>query len=308
MAGREWIFGDRHRISFVYNDIMPVVGGNWMARTCRWMKDKEVYEDSIIELVIGGQAEDQFLVPFSRGAKVTDRRRNLVYFVPGGDDILDELVVRFRELYGLPKRPSGSGTPWAGLALTIAGIAGLRSLRLRARARLPRARPGDHTMRPGFTLIEVIVVIGIIGLLIVLLTPAVQNAREAARRGQCANNLRQLGLALSQYTDVYQQFPPGRPPSGRSAFVAILPYLDSRPTYAAFNFSFPAATLQNLTAELSRPGTFVCPSDVGTEHVLPGGPGSRSPAPDPPNGSWPMAATSYGLMYGTLWYAWGART
>lgn len=89
--------------------------------------------------------------------------------------------------------------------------------------------------------------------------------------------------------------------------MAILPYLDSRPTYAAFNFSFPAATLQNLTAELSRPGTFVCPSDVGTEHVLPGGPGSRSPAPDPPNGSWPMAATSYGLMYGTLWYAWGAQ-
>jgi prepilin-type N-terminal cleavage/methylation domain-containing protein/prepilin-type processing-associated H-X9-DG protein len=161
--------------------------------------------------------------------------------------------------------------------------------------------------RRGMTLIELLVVIVIIGVLIALLIPAVQAARRAAARSSCTNNLRQVGLGISQYADVYAQLPPGRPMDYRSAYVAILPFLEAQPGYQAYNFSVAPATVDNLTAELSRPNVFVCPSDSGTTPILPGGPNSRSPAPDPADGYWPMATTSYGLMFGSLYYPWDSR-
>src|SRR5688500_19565009 len=93
----------------------------------------------------------------------------------------------------------------------------------------------------GFTLIELLVVIAIIAILIALLLPAVQQAREAARRTQCKNNLKQLGLALHNYHDTYNVFPPRQTGSGHintgrqrmaiSGFVSLSPFFEQKPLY-----------------------------------------------------------------------------
>jgi prepilin-type N-terminal cleavage/methylation domain-containing protein/prepilin-type processing-associated H-X9-DG protein len=125
--------------------------------------------------------------------------------------------------------------------------------------------------RRGFTLIELLVVIAIIGVLIALLLPAVQAAREAARRSQCSNNLKQMGLALHNYHDAVGAFPPGyvstKGPDGDNAGTGwgwaamILPQLEQRNIFDAINFSLAIEAPANMTARLSRVGTFVCPTD-----------------------------------------------
>src|SRR5271157_319813 len=103
--------------------------------------------------------------------------------------------------------------------------------------------------RRGFTLIELLVVIAIIAVLISLLLPAVQSAREAARRAQCTNNLKQIGLAMHNYHTANNTFPPGTAASyntqnpgciawmGWSAQALMLNYLEQAPLYNAANFS-----------------------------------------------------------------------
>lgn len=96
--------------------------------------------------------------------------------------------------------------------------------------------------RRGFTLIELLVVIAIIAVLIALLLPAVQQAREAARRTQCKNNLKQIGLAMHNYHDTYNGFPNGNIPTlvggwGMSWYMRILPFVDQAPVYNKLTFN-----------------------------------------------------------------------
>jgi prepilin-type N-terminal cleavage/methylation domain-containing protein len=100
----------------------------------------------------------------------------------------------------------------------------------------------SNRLRRGFTLIELLVVIAIIAILIALLLPAVQQAREAARRTECRNKLKQIGLALHNYHDSMNCFPPGGFSNGRrfGYHVAILPYIDQAPLYNKVDFGLNA--------------------------------------------------------------------
>jgi prepilin-type N-terminal cleavage/methylation domain-containing protein/prepilin-type processing-associated H-X9-DG protein len=159
---------------------------------------------------------------------------------------------------------------------------------------LHRPHPMSRTQR-GFTLIELLVVIAIIAVLISLLLPAVQSAREAARRAQCTNNLKQLGLALANYESGNGSFPmaffwqwcgsdkgcgngggPG-PPAYGNAFgpmVALLTFYEQGPLYNAYNTSVEAFGSQNATVDGTGVSTLWCPSDgsiAGFRYITVGG-------------------------------------
>lgn len=121
----------------------------------------------------------------------------------------------------------------------------------------------------GFTLIELLVVIAVIGVLVALLLPAVQQAREAARRTQCKNNLKQMGIALHGYHDSHRTLPPGYlyriGPEGNGAGFGwgamLLPHFDQAPLYNQFNWNVPLYDSINKTPRERHLEVFLCPSD-----------------------------------------------
>jgi len=125
--------------------------------------------------------------------------------------------------------------------------------------------------RQAFTLIELLVTIAVIGLLVALLLPAIQSAREASRRVQCVNNLKQIGIALNDYTAQMGSFPVI---SWFSLQTALLPHLERRALFDSINFSVPHPPYPsdvNATAFRSALSVFLCPSDfspsLGTNYA-----------------------------------------
>jgi len=162
----------------------------------------------------------------------------------------------------------------------------------------------------GFTLIELLVVIAIIAILMALLLPAVQQAREAARRTQCRNNMKQIGIALHNYHDVNRMFPPffvnddafgtnymriaESAPKRANWLVMLLPYLDQAPLYNEWDFS---ASADSNPGRSVRVTTFICPTDTYTDTPCSLGSGDWA------RGNYGMntAAWSLSLLGGPYW-------
>jgi prepilin-type N-terminal cleavage/methylation domain-containing protein/prepilin-type processing-associated H-X9-DG protein len=155
-------------------------------------------------------------------------------------------------------------------------------------------------MRRGFTLIELLVVIAIIAVLIGLLLPAVQAAREAARRTQCVNNLKQLGLAFGNYESAAGALPmtlalsgSGKTTSynsGWSAQARLLPYLEGNPLFNAANIAVFKEDPPNSTVIARNVAGFLCPSEVKTDVSV--------------HDYGAAAVVSYGVCQGD-WFVWG---
>ena len=171
-------------------------------------------------------------------------------------------------------------------------------------------------VRRGFTLIELLVVISVIAILIGLLLPAVQAAREAARRMQCTNNLKQIALAMSNYEGTWMTLPrgafiqqiaaksglydsAGNPYSPAGAFLLLLPYLEQKPLYDSMNFDVNIFTAINATLSATGVAGLWCPSDsgVGDPQSLPDG-NFYDPGP------FTMYYTSYAGNFGTWHMQW----
>lgn len=142
--------------------------------------------------------------------------------------------------------------------------------------RMPSVFRHDVQVRRGFTLIELLVTIAVISVLIALLLPAVQSAREAARRSQCQNNLKQIGLALHNYHDFYRALPPacirpvgfvdnGRDEPRSTWAIAILPMLEQAPLYEQFDSTVNSTDPSNQTVTAAWVPMYRCPTDPASD-------------------------------------------
>jgi prepilin-type N-terminal cleavage/methylation domain-containing protein/prepilin-type processing-associated H-X9-DG protein len=173
--------------------------------------------------------------------------------------------------------------------------------RCKAIARLPLAR--------GFTLVELLVVVAIIGLLIALLLPAVQSSRESARRTQCANNLKQMGLGLLEYHDAKTTFPIGcigcTKASGLSTAwsTVVLPFVEESQAFGLYDQTAAYNSVTNRKATSVVVGTYLCPSTVTFSRVRNG----NTTGDVNGNGRYDagdfMGMIDYGGMYGSSGFA-----
>lgn len=129
---------------------------------------------------------------------------------------------------------------------------------------IPARSPLGYDRR-ALTLVELLVVVAVIGILFALLLPAAQSAREASRKAQCRNNLKNIGLAIHQHESAYGTFPAGLGgfPSNESFLVPLLPHLGQAALYNSINLTGEdgAWSDANATAIGQTPGTFLCPTD-----------------------------------------------
>ena len=148
--------------------------------------------------------------------------------------------------------------------------------------------------RRGFTLVELLVVIAIIGVMVGLLLPAVQAAREAARRMQCGNNLKQLSLAMHNYESTYKTLPPSRITTGLSRHswsAFMLPFIEQAQIYDIYNFNVRWSDPLNYPATTSMIPAFICPS-TPSSRMMPDAAAQANHVPVPPNGFGPADYSS----------------
>ena len=169
----------------------------------------------------------------------------------------------------------------------------------------------SHAVRRGFTLIELLVVIAIIAVLIALLLPAVQQAREAARRSQCKNNLKQMGVAFHSYHETVKAFPfawyaTAAPLNAASWGSMLLPYLDQAPLYKKYDFrslavTTPASAVGTANvAVISTPlTTFICTSSLSTAPIYAGAVPAGA-LPGLPALAWTAANSDYCATTGVM--------
>ena len=159
----------------------------------------------------------------------------------------------------------------------------------------------------GFTLIELLVVIAIIAVLIALLLPAVQSAREAARRSQCVNNMMQLAIAVVNYESSHEILPPGvvnptgpivdQPKGYHFGWLTqVLPYCEMRNVYNHLNFNVGVYEVHNITTRADVIGGFLCPSDSSSRHGA-GGVGETNYVGCHHDVEAPIAATNMGVLF-----------
>jgi prepilin-type N-terminal cleavage/methylation domain-containing protein len=153
---------------------------------------------------------------------------------------------------------------------------------------------GRHQPPSAFTLVELLVVIAIIGILVALLLPAVNSAREAARRTQCSNNVRQLALAMINYESALKRFPTGVTDDDddfrdglHNGLVAMLPYAEEQAVYDRYDFGIDWKTGTNLVVAQTPIALLRCPNSNGIIE---------------PDGGVPAAASDYALCKGDTAY------
>ncbi len=221
----------------------------------------------------GGKMTDLGSAPYDDLPITEVAFQAIAYESTDGLDVrFDRLEIEADRIVRLFDSTGSGGYLWVWLASLpiIAGVFGYSLLQWRKSGRIASTRGGSR----GFTLIELLVVIGILALLIALLMPAVQAARESARRLACQNNLKQIGLALANYQTTYRVYPFGVGGGGPPTYIPrwsaqsqILPELEQAALFNSLNFTGVPWTFQpqyspsNTTALAVSIAGFLCPSD-----------------------------------------------